>query len=91
MAESSYLDVECMIQEVHLRPILWDVSLDDYKDKNKKTKAWMEVCETVYDNFKETPESQKKILCKYYIPWYLLIVYILRFFIFQEIIPPEVA
>jgi hypothetical protein len=34
------MDIEMLINEVYLRPALWDTSADYYKNKNMKTTAW---------------------------------------------------
>jgi hypothetical protein len=33
------MDIEMLINEVYQRPVLWDISTDDYKNKDKKTTA----------------------------------------------------
>jgi len=37
------MDVELLITEIEKRPVLWDVSDDLYKDRNKKNDGWMEL------------------------------------------------
>ncbi|KAL4710124.1 hypothetical protein ACJJTC_016526 [Scirpophaga incertulas] len=45
MAAASYVQTERVIQEVRLRPCLWNLRDNLYKNKDGKLKAWIDVCE----------------------------------------------
>lgn len=38
------IDTEMLISAVECRPILWDKSLNQYKDRYGTKSAWQEVC-----------------------------------------------
>lgn len=59
------IDTELLIEEVRRHPELWDVGSEEYKNKNKKTTAWIEVCGTLIADFETKEESIKNILGKY--------------------------
>ncbi|GLG92830.1 hypothetical protein R5R35_007473 [Gryllus longicercus] len=55
------VDTEMLIKEVENRPVLWDPSFDEYKNKFKKTEAWEEIC-TIFDpTFFSKTNMEKKI------------------------------
>lgn len=37
------LDIEKLINEIHLRPAIWDMRSEDYSNKIKKKSSWEEV------------------------------------------------
>lgn len=59
------IDTELLIEEVRIHPELWDVSCEDYKNKNKKTAAWIQVCSTLIADFETKEEAIKNALGKY--------------------------
>lgn len=59
------IDTELLIEEVRRHPELWDVGSEDYKNKNKKTAAWIEVCSTLIPDFETKEEAIKNALGKY--------------------------
>lgn len=61
------LDVEKLINEIHLRPAIWDMRLEEYSDKIKRKRCWEEVTETFIDE-NATLEQKKEagnVLCTY--------------------------
>ena len=44
------IDNDILIDEIELRPLLFDKSLKDYSNSNLKAKAWEEVCTKVFFN-----------------------------------------
>lgn len=66
------IDPELLISEVEKRVVLWDTSSEDYKDKNKKNKAWKEVAVSLYETFDSKTDAEQKILGKYI--YYLSII-----------------
>ncbi|XP_064101828.1 uncharacterized protein LOC135212388 [Macrobrachium nipponense] len=54
-----YLDIELLIGEVERRPVLWDNSSEDYKDKDKKAQAWAEVCQVLIEGYEERDATEK--------------------------------
>jgi len=61
------IDGEFLINDVQKRPLLWDTSNEDYKDKNKKNSAWFEIALSLLSNFNEENEAQQKLICKYFV------------------------
>ncbi|CAK1583057.1 unnamed protein product [Parnassius mnemosyne] len=58
------IDTERVISEVHLRPQLWDLSCEHYKDRDAKIKAWLEVCQAITQNYDELSDNEKKLIEK---------------------------
>jgi len=59
------MDVELLITEIEKRPVLWDVSDELYKDRNKKNDGWMEVATVIFENFSEKTQTEQKIISEY--------------------------
>lgn len=58
------IDTERLITEVRLRPALWDLSYDLYKDRDAKKSAWKEVCKELIPDFDEKSDGEKKDIGK---------------------------
>ncbi|XP_074041481.1 uncharacterized protein [Leptinotarsa decemlineata] len=56
------IDMEKLIMFVEERPLLWDKSLEEYKDRNKNREAWSEICQELFEGFEEKSASEKKQL-----------------------------
>ncbi|XP_023951385.1 uncharacterized protein LOC112055483 [Bicyclus anynana] len=52
-------DVDHLISLIYERPVLWDKTISQFKDKNLKTEAWREVCTSLYSNFEELNTVEK--------------------------------
>ncbi len=59
------VDIDRLITEVHLLPILWNSSNRDYKDRNKKEVAWATVAENLFENYTSAEDHEKKIYGKF--------------------------
>ncbi|MPC71184.1 hypothetical protein E2C01_065456 [Portunus trituberculatus] len=55
----AYHNTEEYISELEKRPALWDPWKDEYKNKNKKEEAWLEVCRSIYQNYEEKSEEKR--------------------------------
>lgn len=53
------IEVDHLITLVEQRPVLWDQTSEEYKNKNAKTTAWKEVCENLFPCFKELSNQEK--------------------------------
>ncbi|CAG4970070.1 unnamed protein product [Parnassius apollo] len=60
MTAASNVQTERVIQEVRLRPCLWNLRDNSYKNKDAKLKAWKDVCEAVCPNFGDSSGEEKK-------------------------------
>lgn len=58
-------DFETFISLVEDREVLWDKTLDIYKDKRKSLKAWFEICHIMNKDFAELPDTEKNKYGKY--------------------------
>lgn len=58
------IDTENVISEVRLNPPLWDLSCNEYKERDAKIKAWQEVCQAVVQNYNDMPDNEKKVIGK---------------------------
>ncbi|KAE9542397.1 hypothetical protein AGLY_003524 [Aphis glycines] len=56
------METEQLISEVEKRPVLWDTSDIDYKDRNKKNEAWLQVTSALYENFSNNTQTEKKVI-----------------------------
>lgn len=61
------IDAEVLISLVEAKPVLWDKTLDVYKDRNATRKAWEEVCLAINPEFENISETEKNSLGKYYL------------------------
>ncbi|XP_047537874.1 uncharacterized protein LOC125071597 [Vanessa atalanta] len=52
-------DYETFISLVEDREVLWDKTLEIYKDKRKSLKAWFEICHIMNENFADLPDTEK--------------------------------
>jgi len=60
------IDTELLISLVEERPVIWDKTLDLYKDKNLKESAWKEICVILNTDFEELEQNQRQDFGKFY-------------------------
>ncbi|XP_072943685.1 uncharacterized protein [Epargyreus clarus] len=53
------IDIELLITLVEAKPVLWDKTCAEYKDKNETKKAWREVCAILKPDFEEITDGEK--------------------------------
>jgi len=63
MAEN--IDAEVLISLTEARPVLWDKTLDAFKDRIATRNAWREVCLELKPDFEEFEDSAKNAFGKY--------------------------
>ncbi|KAF9406807.1 hypothetical protein HW555_012946 [Spodoptera exigua] len=51
-------DVDFLISLIEERPVLWDTSNEDYKNKFIKQDAWKDVCKSLFPNFEEKENNE---------------------------------
>ncbi|KAG8297183.1 hypothetical protein J6590_040326 [Homalodisca vitripennis] len=56
------IDMEKLIMFVEERPLLWDKSIEAYKDRNMNREAWREICHALFPGFEDKSASEKKQL-----------------------------
>lgn len=54
-------DTENLILCVESRPCLWDTSLDEYHDRDKKDVAWLEIFKIVIEKWDTLSDEEKKL------------------------------
>ena len=54
------LDIELFISLVDTRPVLWDMTDDNYKDRSETKNVWKEVCICPAEDFEALGELKKK-------------------------------
>lgn len=60
------IDTELLISEVEQRPNLWDVSHEDYKNRDNRLKSWENIASVlITTDFENLSEVDKKNICKY--------------------------
>lgn len=59
------IDSEVLITLVEARPVLWDKTLEHYKDRNLTRNAWNEVCIELNSEFEELGDKEKNAFGKY--------------------------
>ena len=66
MAEEEFeIDNELLIYLVQERPVLWDKTLDVFKDRIATRNAWHEVCLHLRHDFDKLEDSKKNSFGKY--------------------------
>lgn len=58
-------DKETFISLVEERDVLWDKTLESYKDKRKTLQAWREICIIINDDFESLSDVEKNKYGKY--------------------------
>lgn len=58
------VDSELLITLVQARPVLWDKTLDIYKDRNATRNAWREVCLELKPDFDVIEDKEKNVFGK---------------------------
>jgi len=43
------IDIEMLISLVENKPVLWDKTLESYKNKQLNFTTWKEICKTIHD------------------------------------------
>ncbi|XP_023718171.1 uncharacterized protein LOC111870272 [Cryptotermes secundus] len=56
------MDIETLISAVQHHPLLWDTAGADYKDKNKKRQAWVEVSKILFEDYDNQSQDQQKLI-----------------------------
>lgn len=59
------IDIELLITLVEAKPVLWDKTCAEYKDKNETKKAWREVCAILKPDFEEITDGEKNSFGKF--------------------------
>lgn len=73
MAEN--IDVEFLISLVESRPVLWDKTLESYKDRNVTKNAWREILLEVKPDFEELEDKEKNTFGKLHFYFILHVKY----------------
>lgn len=60
--------IEFFISEIEKYPEIWNISSEEYKDKDKKRIAWERICEIFCDGYHNRSEDEKQEICKYILP-----------------------
>lgn len=58
------INIERLIELVQERTCIWDLSSEDYKDKNVKKEAWREICEELIIGFNDLDNKDMIEKCK---------------------------
>lgn len=61
---SENIDCDLLISLVEERPVLWDKTIDDFKNKNLKTEGWKDVCRNIFHDFDDKNDKEKTRLGK---------------------------
>ncbi|XP_026744341.1 uncharacterized protein LOC113505729 [Trichoplusia ni] len=59
-AFEKYVEQEVLINCVESRPVLWDKTLEIYKDKIAKTAAWREICGILKEDFEAMEQKERQ-------------------------------
>jgi len=60
------MHIELLITQIEKRPFLiWGVSDELYKDRNKKNDEWMSVATVLFENCHNTTQVERKFKSKY--------------------------
>lgn len=58
-------DIITLIELIKNRPCIWDKTMDTFKDRSEKQKAWEEICAVLEKNFNKKDKHEQKRICKY--------------------------
>jgi hypothetical protein len=64
-AFEKYIDQEVLINCVEIRPVVWDKTLEIYKDKIAKAAAWREICVILKEDFEAMEQKERQDFGKY--------------------------
>ncbi|XP_041981935.1 uncharacterized protein LOC121735248 [Aricia agestis] len=56
---NNIIDKEIFISLVEERDVLWDKTLETYKDKRKTLQAWRDICKIINENFEKLSDVEK--------------------------------
>lgn len=59
------VDMDVLINEVCIRPVLWDKSLEDYRSRTANAEAWKEVCLALMPDLQTSEPKERQKYCKY--------------------------
>lgn len=62
MSES--VNLELLITMIEERPVIWDKTLEMYKDRNLTRSAWKEICLAFVEDFDDKSDKQKDDISK---------------------------
>ncbi|CAH1958721.1 unnamed protein product [Acanthoscelides obtectus] len=54
------IDKEILITLVEVRPVLWDKTLDKYKDNTASIVGWREICVILVEDFEAMEQRQRQ-------------------------------
>lgn len=57
--DGTEIDTDTLIELVGTKPMLWDKTVNSYKDRNSKQRAWREVCLGLNPGYDEMAENEK--------------------------------
>lgn len=58
------IHVETLLEQIKLRPVLWDITSSMYKNKILKKEAWAEVCSFLVEGYAEKSNAKKDYIGK---------------------------
>ncbi|XP_054287353.1 uncharacterized protein LOC129003135 [Macrosteles quadrilineatus] len=58
------IDSEQLIRFIEERPVLWDKTVDGFRDRSATREAWQEVCIQLCNDFEELEENVRDEFCK---------------------------
>lgn len=59
MSDLAVIDNELLIHLIQERPVIWDKTLNEFKDRNATRIAWNEVCLQLKSDFEELEDKKK--------------------------------
>jgi chloramphenicol O-acetyltransferase len=62
---SDVFDTEQFIHLIRVRPVLWDISCEEYSNNTKKQGSWLEVCTEMYEGFDTFEVYKRNEISKY--------------------------
>ena len=58
------VNIEQLIELVEARNCIWDISSENYKDKNLKKEAWIDICQEMIIGFNDLDTKERNTKCK---------------------------
>lgn len=67
MSDTDTISVSQLIELVRDRPVLWDRQKEVYKNRKLTRKAWVDICETLIENYDELCDQEQKTVGEFFV------------------------
>ena len=72
-------NIERLIELVQERTCIWDISSENYKDKNLKKGAWREICEELVIGFNDLDNKEMIAITTFFVTFFMFKIALQRY------------